>query len=802
MHTRKISLNNFIIPRNKNVLNEQILFKDKLQLPTKISKLNGQNNIIENKNELIKIINNQQNCINEEDHYIFEVYNNSIEKDENFLIEYENNNKFKTIPLNNNFNGINTKFNTFNNIQKLNQNYGTNSIEFNNNLSLNNIEGNDNNIDDNINYLMNNINLFKMVHKERKQNKLLNNILSKEDNNISSTNMKNEKYVVTNKFSKKYRFTNNNKKNDNGIISNHTKVISEPLNGPYLRKNKFNQIKNINKNNEDNNNNNFEYVFDLNDDESNSNNITKIKAITKSLFNRYSQRDISLHNLKRDKINEKEKDINKKNKKIKIITSSLYDSKRNDSLEKNNLKDQNKNSYIFNLKFYNIYNNKDNNNLKIKSKSNSMINEYYSFDDNNINKSINKKKKEKEEKEEKDENPKQNIIKKRVIFEEEYILDANGNQKFLCVKRVANDDDDNINTQDNINNNKEFNKSKRAYTSNNIFNSSNYKNYKKNIEDYNPKNNNKKYINGNSNQKKNNNRKIEAKTVFFSPQISYENIFSPNNNNITKPNEKILENSKKQYILYNTNKLKDINNIPNSKSCIFKFDQNIKFHKIDNYSNKNSFNSKNRVPSYKSKKTEEKNIINSTNKINYETKKKLKNQNEGEKAITINNSRNYNTNNLININDYNNINKEKYILNSINDKINNKKNLYKTANFEINKISIPQKIFYNKSENNNFKFHEIKSTSKDKYCNNKINNSNKNHNNYCYFELKNKRQKISPCTSMDNIKIQKNNSKYNNSYKFLIKDRLEKYNKGITMQNLNIDNPNYPLYYSQELNVN
>ena len=659
---------------------------------------------------------------------------------------------------------------------------------------------------------MNNINLFKMVHKERKQNKLLNNILSKEYNNTSNTNMKNDKYIITNKFSKKYRFTNNNKKNDNGIISNHTKVISEPLNGPYLRKNKFDHNKNLNKNNEDNNNNNnFEYVFDLNDDESNSNNITKIKAITKSLFNRYSQRYTNLHNLKIDKIKEKEKDINKKNKKIKIITSSLYGSKRNDSVEKNNLKNQNKNSYIFNLKFYNIYNNKDNNNLKIKSKSNSVINEYYSFDDNNINKSINKKKKEKEEKEEKDENPKQNIIKKRVIFEEEYILDANGNQKFLCVKRVANDDDDNINTQDNINNNKEINKSKRAYTSNNIFNSSNYKNYKKNIEDYNPRNNNKKYINGNSNQKKNNNRKIEAKTVFFSPQISYENIFSPNNNNInnnniTKPNEKISENSKKQYILYNTNKLKDINNIPNSKSCIFKFDQNIKFHKIDNYSNKNSFNSKNRVPSYKSKKIEEKNIINSTSKINYGkpiiAKKKLKNQNEGEKAITINNSRNYNTNNLININDYNNINKEKYILNSINDKINNKKNLYKTANFEINKISIPQKIFYNKSENNNFKFHEIKSTSKDKYCNNKINNSNKNHNNYCYFELKNKRQKISPCTSMDNIKIQKNNSKYNNSYKFPIKDRLEKYNKGITMQNLNIDNPNYPLHYGQELNVN
>jgi hypothetical protein len=230
MHTRKISLNNFIIPRNKNVLNEQILFKDKLQLPTKISKLNGQNNINENKNELINIINNQQNYINEEDHYIFEVYNNSIEKDENFLIEYENNNKFKTIPVNNNFNGINTKFNKFNNIQKLNQNYGTNSIEFNNNLSLNNIEGNEKNIDDNINYLMNNINIFKMVHKERKQNKLLNNILSKEDNNISSTNMKNDKYIITNKFSKKYRFTNNNKKNDNGIISNHTKVISEPLN--------------------------------------------------------------------------------------------------------------------------------------------------------------------------------------------------------------------------------------------------------------------------------------------------------------------------------------------------------------------------------------------------------------------------------------------------------------------------------------------------------------------------------------------------------------------------------------------
>ena len=36
---------------------------------------------------------------------------------------------------------------------------------------------------------------------------------------------------------------------------------------------------------------------------------------------------------------------------------------------------------------------------------------------------------------------KKNIFKRRVIFEEEYIIDSNGNQRFLCVKRINDDDE-------------------------------------------------------------------------------------------------------------------------------------------------------------------------------------------------------------------------------------------------------------------------------------------------------------------------------------------------------------------------
>ena len=794
MHSRKISLNNFIIPRNKSISNEQILFKDKLQLQPKVTTIQF-HNIDDNKKHFMTKIEIQENSINEEDDYFFEVYNNSIEKDDNFLIEYSNNNKFKTITANNNFNGINKNYIKFNNIKKLNYNnykkYGTNSLEFNNYMNLNTIEENDRKYtDENTNNLINNINFFKLVHKERKKNKLLNNILSKDKNQTDLYKLNNNnKYNITNKFSKKNNVNKN--QNDNSINSNHVKVSSQPFNGPYLRKNKFNNNKKINKNNGDNN---LEYILDLNDDEIYSKNMTKIKAVTKSLFNRYSQIDANVDDQELNITNENVKDIQiNKNKNNKNFINYLCDSKKDESIDKNK-------NYIFNLKLYDLYNNKQNNNFKIKSKSNSMINQYYSFDENNINKHI---KKEKEEK------PRQTIIKKRVILEEEYIIDPNGNQKFLCVKRVANN---NINDE-NINN-KEFN-NKRAFTTNNLFLTSNDKNTKQNLDNYISKNNNKNIINVNFNKKNNNRNNIEAKTVFCSPQISYENIFAPNINS-TKSfgKSKDYKNLDKQYLLYNINnisKLKEINNLPNSKSCIFKCDQNIKFHKIENYNNKNkNYNTKDSIPSYNYKKNnEEKNVIKINNIMNYENpmmprKKIRKNcEGQGQNGITINNSRNYNINNFININEYNNNNnnnnKEKYNLNVSKDKIINKKQLYNTTNCEIKNIYIPKQIFSNRSENNNYKLHEIKSISKDKTYNKEFNISNKNPNNNFYFEYKNKFQKILPSTSMDNIKMKNNNNvKLNNVNKNKIKDRFEKGNYNY-IQNIKIVNLNNPLYNSQEI---
>ena len=141
---------------------------------------------------------------------------------------------------------------------------------------------------------------------------------------------------------------------------------------------------------------------------------------------------------------------------------------------------------------------------------------------------------------------------------------------------------------------------------------------------------------------------------------------------------------------------------------------------------------------------------------------------ENEKAITINNSRNYNGNNFININELNS-NKEKYIfINTTNNEANKKDNLYSTTIFENKKIYLPLQKISNISARNNFKYHEIKSVSKEKVSDNRLLNlSNKNQNIHFYFENQNKFKKIFPSTSVDKIKKDKKlYSKFDNSDKF------------------------------------
>ena len=77
-----------------------------------------------------------------------------------------------------------------------------------NNLNLNSINENNNITDKNKNILMNNINIFKMAHKDRNNTKLYNQLLFKDNNNKEKNiiELKNKnKYIISNKFSKKYR---------------------------------------------------------------------------------------------------------------------------------------------------------------------------------------------------------------------------------------------------------------------------------------------------------------------------------------------------------------------------------------------------------------------------------------------------------------------------------------------------------------------------------------------------------------------------------------------------------------------
>ena len=330
MITRKKTQNQYIIPRNKSALNDQILIKEKLQLENTIPKKNMENGLEERK--LLfkeKII--QGNSINEEDGYNLEVYNSSIAKDKNFLnIKNKNNNKSKTIPICHYFDELNNKILKFNNHNQLtnidnNQNYCSNSIELNNNVNLN-IEENENNFDENVYYLINNIN-----------------------------------NCITHKFSKKFK-KKHNKDTDNGIIKKHSKMASLPFNDPNLRKNKItlvNRDKNSNKSISKSKSN---YMININDDEFHPNNISnfvKIKPETKNLYSRYAKNNLNNPETKLNTTNDIYDIINKKNSKIKINTNnSCYDVKKKCLEKSNGCNFQNENdNYILNLKFYNLCNN-------------------------------------------------------------------------------------------------------------------------------------------------------------------------------------------------------------------------------------------------------------------------------------------------------------------------------------------------------------------------------------------------------------------------------------------------------------
>ena len=255
MHTNKISINKFIIPRKRSILNEQVLFKDKLRISKNIP--SGIRRGLPQKNFFLKEKEIQENSITEEDDYNIDIYNKPIR--ETFLNEINNNenndNNFKKIPIINYFMVTNKRRSKIYNQKNFYINnyfkyyYSENAENINSNvkLKLNHTFEERGKKDYNVNLLMNNINMFKKIHEQRwdnnisynKSQKNLFTNISKNDISYSNNNSNREIYHISNKFSRKNK---NVKQKKEKIIPIHTRRASKPLNGPYLRKNKISQI--------------------------------------------------------------------------------------------------------------------------------------------------------------------------------------------------------------------------------------------------------------------------------------------------------------------------------------------------------------------------------------------------------------------------------------------------------------------------------------------------------------------------------------------------------------------------------
>ena len=248
MHTNKISINKFIIPRKRSILNEQILFKDKLQISKNLSFCKRRS--LPKKNFFLKEKEIQESSITEEDDYNIDIYNKPIK--ETFLNEINNDNNdnaLKKIPIFNYFMGTNKRRSKIYNQKNIYTNkyfknyYSENAENINSNFSLNHTFEERGQKDHNVNLLKNNINMFKKIHEQRwdsnrsynKSQKNLFTNISKTDINKSNR----EIYHTSNKFSRKSKKV---KQKEEKIIPIHTRRASKPLNGPYLRKNKISQI--------------------------------------------------------------------------------------------------------------------------------------------------------------------------------------------------------------------------------------------------------------------------------------------------------------------------------------------------------------------------------------------------------------------------------------------------------------------------------------------------------------------------------------------------------------------------------
>ena len=338
-------------------------------------------------------------------------------------------------------------------------------------------------------------------------------------------------------------------------------------------------------------------------------------------------------------------------------------------------------------------------------------------------------------------------------------------------------------------------------TTNNLLSPEKNRNTQK-IIDYNSKNNN-KLINGKLMRLKKKEKKLETKTVFISPQMSYQNVVHQNSLFVKShtTNSDIKEIKNQSFMPKNNNSkinnikiIKELNDLNNNKS--FVFNNNIFYNCNSNNNTGNNIYIVNKTNDnlensgkIKHNKINRIQIINKENPLNIKNQMKKKIE---EKSQTLKNSRNHISSSYINIDNYNN--KDNYNIKSdINEKKSVNKFTYTTTNYDNNKIIFPPLKFLNNSHRN-YQFHEIRSTSKDKLPGVVTNSANKSQINNFYFESE-RYPKIVSCTSMDNIKKSiKGNDRYDEASTF--KDKFLNSSRFTNIYKM--DNPKYTLLCSQE----
>ena len=385
-----------------------------------------------------------------EDDYDSVVYNDLISKDKLFFGN-KNNGKKKS--------GSKSTYNMFNyNIKLLNQeDYFEKNIKINSKLNMSFENKNKISFLENENELIirdnseNNKNLMKIINLFAFVNKKLHTKFNQSKNVINKSTNSNlfEDNLITILTKRPSKFSRKNKKNDFPTLNiNHKLNITELFIDleKGIPKNKSKRLEKLNNSIKITNKGNMK-----------NSNLKRINFKMNDTYNNYYYDDILLP---KRKTSLKESRMNKSMKKINI---NLNESSIDKILNLNKWKNKN---YSINYS----------NPKRIKSKyiMKKIINEYMIRENERISNMLHRESKRKERGSHK-------IIKKRVVLEEEYIVNSEGDQRLLSVRRLDNENNETNNqkymkkivNKENINSSE--NSMKKNYKLNNSFLSSIFK---------------------------------------------------------------------------------------------------------------------------------------------------------------------------------------------------------------------------------------------------------------------------------------------------------------------------------------